>query len=534
MPSLAVECVEVDGDATTMPIIFEDTYSEPLLAGAIRMRSESGSKTSRGGDAGNRRSNRDSTFSDASTASGESSSSITRKSNRLKFIKNVRPESLKRPSSYINVDEQVAVDKPDCTLVGYRKLDHINAVPTPPVELGTLNVSVVSQPPLSGYGVAPHPFLYNAISLPTLVGQTHPPINCSGSLPDLALNTSPMQPPRWSKIDKMSKVASDSSCGSSSEVEGSFNADESSETVVNCCAGRDETLKAEGDGESTLKCLTAMPGDSSLVEMSDGVGGIGKGVFDCVVSGGENEGHVSAGVCDVGDGAVGKRVECLETDSAAGESCCDGASLSTSSNHMLVMEQSNSGNNQTNEDSAECRRNVGQRYAEMAPNELVDGSYFPVNDRSESADNVTSSSSGVVFDCDVDGGLSGHCTVLELIKEEYERSQTEGRTSSNASSLSDRNVTTKSKDPAKEESEENGSCAASGGRSLKPCLKNGSELAVVSANSGGSSEKPQRLVDEVTDKIVRFISAKETLRKQLDLRELFYRCVVMGQKFNIP
>lgn len=477
------------------------------------MRSESGSKTSRGDV--NRRSNRESCYSDASTASGESSSSITRKSSRLKFIKNVRPESLKRPSSYINVDDQVAVDKPDCTLVGYRKLDRINAVPIPPVELGTLNVSVISEPPLSGYGVT-HPFLYSAMSLPTLVGQSHPPVNCSGSLPDLALNSSPLQAPRWSKLDKASKVPSDSSCSSSPEIKVSFNTDELADTTVNCCGVGEETPKVDSD-DSTPKALTALPGNSSLVEVSDAgsMDGISRGVSECVVSGKEGEGLVSASGCDAGEGTVSKGLACLEAskDLTDGEGYSKGASLS---NHMLVMEQ-NSGHYQLNQDGAERRENLStaQRNAEKAPNEL-DKNNFPDNDRSDagqmSADN----------DCDVDG-VSGHCTVLELIKEEYERSQTEGGTSSSASSLSDLNMTTKgSKELAKDEFEENGACA-SGSKSLKPYLKNGLESALVSANSGSSFEKPQRLVDEVTDKIVRFISAKETLRKQLDLRELFYR-----------
>jgi len=130
-----------------------------------------------------------------------------RRQSKLKFIKTIRPESLKRPTSYLNTDigGQVAMDQTDCTLVGYRK---VGASMVHDVELGTLTVSTPS--PLetndhvtaslaksfgtfvtaSSSAIEPHgdknqQCLYNAISMPTLIEQNHALSINSSSLPEL-------------------------------------------------------------------------------------------------------------------------------------------------------------------------------------------------------------------------------------------------------------------------------------------------------------------------------------------------------------
>ena len=127
--------------------------------------------------------------SDTSSQYSSDSSSPRLKKNKLKFIKNIKPEAFKRPSSFMmadgveprNAGGSVAVDPLDCSLVGYRKLE--SAPANPIVELGTLSPggthSILSQ------DAATKNALYNAVSMPTLLAKGHVNMTTSGSMPDL-------------------------------------------------------------------------------------------------------------------------------------------------------------------------------------------------------------------------------------------------------------------------------------------------------------------------------------------------------------
>ena len=133
-----------------------------------------------------RGSGRDSRSDNSSSASGDSPK--FKRSKKLNFIKNMRPESFKRPS-YANpeVAANVAMDKSACTLVGYRKI-HKDTDKTL-CELGTLS-PVSTRGSLLLETSAHEQSLYNAMSMPTLVGKNHLNVVNSGSMPELCSSVS--------------------------------------------------------------------------------------------------------------------------------------------------------------------------------------------------------------------------------------------------------------------------------------------------------------------------------------------------------
>ena len=158
--------------------------------------------------------------SDTSSQYSSDSSSPRMRKNKLKFIKNIKPEAFKRPSSFMMAESgtasnqvrgSVAVDEKDCSLVGYRKIE---TSPTQPiVELGTLspggNHSLLSED-----SAVTKNALYNAVSMPTLLAKGHFNMTTSGSMPDLTANiTSDLE---RSSVDLSSMIRAGTGSGSES------------------------------------------------------------------------------------------------------------------------------------------------------------------------------------------------------------------------------------------------------------------------------------------------------------------------------
>jgi len=114
------------------------------------------------------------------------SSEVGQKSSKLRLRAVPRPESLRRAAG----ESLIASDEPDCTLVGYRKVDISAIVYRPTIELGTLTTpdSAHAQQSLVGSGVVVQPsLLFNAVSLPTLLHANAADVSASltGSMPTL-------------------------------------------------------------------------------------------------------------------------------------------------------------------------------------------------------------------------------------------------------------------------------------------------------------------------------------------------------------
>ena len=355
----------------------------------------------------------------SSTGSTSSDPTSPRSRRRRKFIKNIRPEAFKRPSYSMQGEGQIGklMDQKDCSLVGYRKINH-DSLPV----IGTGNQSVLTNielgtlsPASQGRSVSA---FGTAVSLPTLQTGAEARISLSASLPDLCIEKDDMM------AQEIKKIASGQHTGSStSDLEfkndSVFHEDPSvstiqiSEDVADNLTSSDTKVKKVVNPENCDR-------DSST---SDDGNNVQNGYFS---SGNEQELTDSSPSAQNGT----KDIHCdylAETLTKALGEPEETDHISNTLNVETVTEIKNSNKesnvqNSNKESDVLTKTETNSNYPKKDDNESSQAS------ESQSAQNMQETSVKSAANGNVNtvesAYMSQECTVLELLKEEYERSIT--------------------------------------------------------------------------------------------------------------
>ncbi|XP_060077402.1 protein FAM135A-like [Ylistrum balloti] len=186
IPALSVECTEMDGDSLTVPLIFEDIYCDhiPMTLGKYIITITIAS--SKKGDKVERQSYKKTEPSLSKNNSQESPQ--LKFKHKKKFIKNIRPDAFRRPSTY-SCSEAEAKGKvvgKDCQLVGYRKKvpDYETSSSSsydPKSVIGTFSPNSSS---MDSCGDPGNMLLTNSLSMPSLMSKSSWSRASINSLPD--------------------------------------------------------------------------------------------------------------------------------------------------------------------------------------------------------------------------------------------------------------------------------------------------------------------------------------------------------------
>lgn len=191
-----------------MKVLF--SFEEPTTAGKKKAQKENSS------EAGSFLTPKISRSDSSSSHSGDSPN--LRSKGKKKFIKNIKPEAFKRPSSTYNINaaEMGPAARKDVVLVGYRKVPPAESVPrVEPVELGTFSpnmASILDELDLSGAGLA------SSSSMPSLLVRSCWSRASSNSMPEIDPESSPNMANMGSKANSPTRSNSSPRRSSGSKV----------------------------------------------------------------------------------------------------------------------------------------------------------------------------------------------------------------------------------------------------------------------------------------------------------------------------
>lgn len=194
IPALSVECTELDGDCSSLPVIFEDIYAEQVIT-SLAMTTTNTLPASQQQALVELRDSSMTVDSEVSCSSQvtwsdsrmSSMSEVSRRASRLRLRAQRRAESMRHAAG----SSLVASDEDECTLVGYRKMDVSGNEYRPTVALGTLTTAtchpITHTQSLVGSGIVLQPsLLCSAVSLPTLhTASSDIATSLTGSMPTL-------------------------------------------------------------------------------------------------------------------------------------------------------------------------------------------------------------------------------------------------------------------------------------------------------------------------------------------------------------
>ena len=446
-----------------------------------------------------RRPHRDSRSDQSSNFSDENSPKFKRAS-KFNLIKNIKLETIKRPSAQATPNSGVAtnvagMNPTGATLVGYKKINSDTSAPI--VELGTLSPN----PSLSSKR-----FTTIAASMPSLPGSNPSHLNLSGSMPDLCRTSSLKDTNLVRKPDLFQASHSISESSTETTRERSMTLPDDLSSSNNSNQGK--VVEGVSDLEKvTPISLSVSSSDSSLSQEGALQNGYLPGSEENSLQSCTDKQTLGAGDAITNTDNQANQASALGSDNVEIKTAKGNLALPS---RISTADSSSSGSSLGKSEMTQDDSGVGSSMSDIRASKMSITS-------SIASSAVVSVTPDVVKRHDVvscpirstesDTYLSGECTLLELLEEEYERSQNENKKSSTNGK---QGGASNSKEAGKKAKSTKGSKLGMGAKRLMGNEKNEKRppdtLHVSSSSpelSELGSERSRSLVSPVADKTIK-------------------------------